>query len=503
MSFIGSMATNNQGAGFLAGGSNTVQTATAEDANQTAARAINAQLQQQSFVDQLQGTQGLQNQQLVFNQQQGLANQLQQQAMGQGPNLVQAQLAQNTGQNIAAQGALAAGQRGVGQNAGMLARQVGQQGAATQQGAVGQAATLGAQQQLAAQQALAQQQASMQGVAGNQVNQAASGYANNINAAQGEQGQVLGAIGNYNNAQVGMQSNENNTNAEIAKGNQASQQEFASSLGAFGMKLADGGPVEVPPAQAPAVGSLSVPSTPGGPPANNNHQNTMISDAMGSVSGLMGGGSGGGGMMSMLALLADGGEVQQPMALAPQEDPLGTMPQQAAVPQIANHNGPKSQVGQILNTGGGGDGSFANNNHPNTMIADAISSLGGGGSQPQATTSQMLQGTPDASLAGMGGTMMAANGGKVPAMVSPGEVYIPPSQMREVAKGKDPIKAGERIPGKAKVKGDSLKNDTVPATLEEGGVVLPKSIMESKNPHWAAHKFVSDIMARQGLKGRR
>lgn len=98
------------------------------------------------------------------------------------------------------------------------------------------------------------------------------------------------------------------------------------------------------------------------------------------------------------------------------------------------------------------------------------------------------------------------NGGqaaKVPAMVSPGEVYIPPSKMNAVAKGADPIDAGQKIPGKAKVKGNSLKNDTVSKTLEEGGIVLPKSVMESKNPHWAAHKFVSEVMAKQGLSARR
>lgn len=91
----------------------------------------------------------------------------------------------------------------------------------------------------------------------------------------------------------------------------------------------------------------------------------------------------------------------------------------------------------------------------------------------------------------------------VPAMVSPGEVYLPPSAVSKVAGGADPIKAGEKIPGKAKVKGNSYANDTVPKKLEEGGIVLPKSVMESKNPHWAAHKFVQEIMAKQGLSARR
>ena len=41
------------------------------------------------------------------------------------------------------------------------------------------------------------------------------------------------------------------------------------------------------------------------------------------------------------------------------------------------------------------------------------------------------------------------------------------------------------VPGKAKVKGDSLKNDIVPADLEDGGVVLPRHIMNKKDPEKA------------------
>ncbi len=63
---------------------------------------------------------------------------------------------------------------------------------------------------------------------------------------------------------------------------------------------------------------------------------------------------------------------------------------------------------------------------------------------------------------------------KVDAMVSPGEVYLPPDAVERVKHGADPLKEGMRIPGKAKVKGDSLKNDIVPASLEEGGVVIDR-----------------------------
>lgn len=109
------------------------------------------------------GLNQLQNQQSdVYGQQAGLANQLLAQTQGYGPNPAQAQLAQNTGQNVANQAALMASQRGASANPALLARQAAMQGANTQQQAVGQAATLGAQQQLSAQNALAQQQGQMQ-----------------------------------------------------------------------------------------------------------------------------------------------------------------------------------------------------------------------------------------------------------------------------------------------------------------------------------------------------
>ncbi|CAM6002768.1 unnamed protein product [Sphagnum balticum] len=93
------------------------------------------------FAQTLQGTNGVQVQQQVLNQLQGVAN-------GTGPNPAQAALNQSTGQNINSQAALQAGQRGASGNVGLLARQIGQQGAAIQQNAVGQGATMQATQEL-------------------------------------------------------------------------------------------------------------------------------------------------------------------------------------------------------------------------------------------------------------------------------------------------------------------------------------------------------------------
>lgn len=110
-----------------------------------------------------------------------------------------------------------------------------------------------------------------------------------------------------------------------------------------------------------------------------------------------------------------------------------------------------------------------------------------------------------AALQGAGGNAAAdlglAKGGSVKAMVSPGEKYLNPAEAKAAKSGKNPMSLGKTIPGEAKVKGskNSYANDTVPATLEEGGLVLPRSVTQSKNPSWAAKKFVDAHMARGGM----
>jgi hypothetical protein len=94
-----------------------------------------------------------------------------------------------------------------------------------------------------------------------------------------------------------------------------------------------------------------------------------------------------------------------------------------------------------------------------------------------------------------------SKGGTVPAMVSPGEKYLPPSEVKKVAQGqKEPIYAGETIPGQAKVKGDSYANDTVPKNLEKGGIVIPRSVMQSEDPAEQARRFVAAVLAKKQAK---
>lgn len=175
-------------------------------------------------------------------QQQQLAQQFAAQANGTGPSVAVNQLNQATQANTANQAALMASQRGAGANAGLIARQAAQQGAANQQQAAGQAATLKAQEQIAGQQNLAS-------LSGNQISQAGSAVGNSSQAQQGEQNILQNANTSANNAAVNMQSNINNTNSQTAMANQNSANGLVGGLlkgasGAFG--FAEGGEVAKP-----------------------------------------------------------------------------------------------------------------------------------------------------------------------------------------------------------------------------------------------------------------
>ena len=204
MSFIGQMfgANNN----FQATGVDPAQVQGQYGALTT------AQDQQAALVRALQAQNGIANQSDVFQQQQQLAQQLQQQTLGQGPNPAQAQLAQNTAANTAQQAALMASQRGASANAGLTARNASMAGANMQQQATGQAATLQANQQLAAQQALQQQQAQMAGLATNQVGQQIGAQQQAGNLALQGYGAATGALNQQNQINAGVANN----NAQVA-----------------------------------------------------------------------------------------------------------------------------------------------------------------------------------------------------------------------------------------------------------------------------------------------
>lgn len=221
-----------------------VQPTTAAQANTAYGDTQNSMAQQQALLAALQQQQGLQNQSQVYGQLQGVVN-------GTGPNPAQAALNQNTGQNVANQAALMAGQRGASQNVGMIARQAGQQGAAIQQGAVGQAATLQANQSL---NALSQAGQLATTQAGQQIGQTNA----NTQAQQAEQSNILNAIQGQNTTNVQQQNGVNTANAALANTQMQGQQGLIGGVmngagalmggGAEGgdVRMADGGAAASP-----------------------------------------------------------------------------------------------------------------------------------------------------------------------------------------------------------------------------------------------------------------
>lgn len=233
MSFIGQMfgANNN----FQATGVDPAQVQGQYGALTT------AQDQQAALVRALQAQNGIANQSDVFQQQQQLAQQLQQQTLGQGPNPAQAQLAQNTAANTAQQAALMASQRGASANAGLTARNASMAGANMQQQATGQAATLQANQQLAAQQALQQQQAQMAGLATNQVGQQIGAQQQAGNLALQGYGAATGALNQQNQINAGVANNNAQVAGAIAGGLLGAG---GAAMGMYGgKKMAHGGMV--------------------------------------------------------------------------------------------------------------------------------------------------------------------------------------------------------------------------------------------------------------------
>lgn len=352
MSFLGSMFSGSSG--YSPEKASILKPATVDQANEQYGHVNTGLDNQAAFLQAVQGQNGLQNQANVFQQQQQLANNLQGQVNGTGPNPAMAQLNQQTSNNTANQAALMAGQRGTGANAGLMSRQAANVGAQNQQQAVGQGATLQAQQQLAAQQQLQQQQAQMQNVAGNQINtqgNAANAYAG---SAQNALNSVYGQINAQNSAELGRVQLNNQGQMQQHTMDNAMGMDFLSKMGQAGMAVAG----------MPSAPTSSPTAAPSG----------------GQTNGLQG-------FSSVLGQIghAHGGMI----------------------------DGPKSLAGQHL-------------------------------------------------------------------------------------KGAKNMKSGGPVSGQASVKGDSYSNDTVPAMLSPGEIVIPRHITQGADAAQKAAAFVQAILARGG-----
>lgn len=100
-------------------------------------------------------------------------------------------------------------------------------------------------------------------------------------------------------------------------------------------------------------------------------------------------------------------------------------------------------------------------------------------------------------IGGIGSAIIgAAHGGEIPAPQTESMSHV---KAFLLGTGK-PVMAsqGAIVPGQAKVAGDNEKNDTVPAMLSPGEIVIPRSIAQGRNAPEAAAKFVAAVLSRKG-----
>lgn len=422
--------------------------------------------QQQDFVNALKAQNGLTNQSNVFGQLNDIS-------LGNGPNPAKAMLANQTKQNIDQQAALQASQRGSSANAGLIARQAAQQGGNLQQTAAGQAAALQAQQSLNAIN-------SKGNIANTQVAQQQTGLQNLNQFSLQQQGNLLGTQANINNA-----------NAQLA-GTRMGQQPDAlgglmNGVGGIGKLIGSGG----------GAGGDSIVSTGSGFGDIAGGAGESAGDAGGLLEGV---GEG----ASMVA--AEGGEVPQKVesndVAATSSDPapksfmgnyLLSTPAAAAAPAAKSASGGANPLSGITGS------------NPLSGVMGGNSSgnpLGGVGKFLADDLKLQSYGE------GMGGMFNRiglsklgfAKGGKVPALVSRGEVVVNPKALKEVKKGANPMEVGEKIPGKPKYPGNDYRNDVVHKHLESGGVVIPNKITEQPKSvrDKKAAAFVSQYLAQGG-----
>lgn len=111
--------------------------------------------------------------------------------------------------------------------------------------------------------------------------------------------------------------------------------------------------------------------------------------------------------------------------------------------------------------------------------------LGGGGGGAGFNMSDVPSAAP---LSQQIGAFAFADGGQVP--------NGPQSSVGQFIASN--YKAGGRVPGQAKVSGNSEKNDTVPALLSPKEIVLPRSVTMAPDASEKAKKFVEAILSRGG-----
>lgn len=151
------------------------------------------------------------------------------------------------------------------------------------------------------------------------------------------------------------------------------------------------------------------------------------------------------------------------------------------------------------------EGAIANLNNANVAnVGQKTSAESGVAKQNAATQGGVLQGITGGAMNGLG--KLFAHGGQVPGTSEGPTSKIGQFLHQTFNKGGNvgsAMKAGGKVPGEAKVSGDSRENDTVKALLSPQEIVIPRSITMSPDAPKKAAEFVAAVLARDGTKGRK
>lgn len=269
-----------------------------------------------------------------------------------------------------------------------------------------------------------------------------------------------------------------------------------------------------------------------GPSVASNMLNQQTNQNIANQAALMAGQRGSSANPALIARLAanQGANLQQ--QAAGQAATLRAQEQLAALGQMGNISGQQvSQQGNALqNYNSNMLGAIANLNNARAGLQGNMNTANASVSQVAAKGQQDLfgkamQGLGSAIAMNKGGEVkgpsskvgqyfnMLADGGE-PTILPPQQQSSPmpdpnsessggggmnPGDAMAMAKA-IPMASGSVVPGTAKVKGDSLKNDKVPALLSPKEIVLPRSVTMAKDAPQKAAEFVAAILAKKSSK---
>lgn len=162
--------------------------------------------------------------------------------------------------------------------------------------------------------------------------------------------------------------------------------------------------------------------------------------------------------------------------------------QGSAVSNLANSQ--QAEQGQLL-------GAAANTNNANVSLTNGQNASNEGiAAGNAANTGKALGGIGQAAGTALD---LFAKGGEVEDHIRHmATIYHPRIQMDSIKTKAGSMKQGGEIPGKANVKGDSVKNDNVLIAASPKEIVLPRSVTQAKDAPEQAKQFVAALLRKQG-----